>query len=82
MATSPSHPHYIDRGGRIACREHLGAYGKAHIEAHPLATSFDTPLTNWQRMTAREKFEVVTSEWAGGVLCESCRMDSLGVICL
>lgn len=72
-------PHYEDLNGSIACFKHIGCSAQGVIENNPKVKAFNTDLTRWVRMTARDKFEFAKflanniDGATGKVICESCR---------
>ena len=40
-----------DSGGRVACRDHLGAYATGALEENPRLRKIETPITVWRKMS-------------------------------
>lgn len=69
--------YYENLNGSIACVKHLGCSAQAHLENNPNARAFDTDLTRWYRMTAKEivEFAELVKDFGNGEVCESCRYE-------
>lgn len=64
---------YSDLNGAVYCVEHLGYEASSALQQNPNSKKFDTSMTSWFRMTAREVFDFAAM--TGGIekVCESCR---------
>ncbi len=73
MDKAVSEKFYSDLNGAIYCTKHLGYEASSVLEHNPKAKEFNTSMTSWFRMTAREVFDF--AKMAGGIdqVCESCR---------
>ena len=62
---------YINQGGRIVCTDpkHTGGYLASALESNPKAEVVDTPLDNWERLTAAEVVDFAVG-------CEDCAGES------
>jgi hypothetical protein len=45
---------FVNQNGRVVCLEHGGGYLRTYMNAHPDATSVDTPLDSWERLLMRD----------------------------
>ena len=61
---------YINQGGRVVCTDpdHTGSYLASALKRNPRVEVVDTPLDNWERLTAAEVVDFA-------VECEDCRGD-------
>lgn len=65
--------YYQDMNGRVCCPDHVGSYAQARLEERRNVARIVTPITVWERLTAREVFEIMTYN---PTVCESCTWGS------
>lgn len=65
--------YYQDVNGRVCCPDHVGTYAQAHLAGDRFPARIATAITVWDRLTAREVFEIMTYN---PTVCESCTWGS------
>ena len=71
MENATSTELWASNRGAVVCRRHGGAYSTAHLDSHPRAHRFVTPLDAWERVTEADRVAWI-AEVGAPMRCEVC----------